>query len=187
MLVPGGAPPGPWGLQRAACAQCAGRAIEKEERILALLSEDARLTPAQLADMVDSTEEEVAAAIRAFEKNKTILAYKAMIDWEKTDKELITALIEVKISPEKAMGFDQIARDIYSHRQVESVYLMSGAFDLTVIINGRSMSDIARFVFDQLAPMEHVQSTSTHFILKKYKEQGVNYDPQQFDEREVLI
>ena len=156
--------------------------MKNPERILALLSEDARLTPAQLADMVDSTEEEVAAAIRAFEKNKTILAYKAMIDWEKTDKELITALIEVKISPEKAMGFDQIARDIYSHRQVESVYLMSGAFDLTVIINGRSMSDIARFVFDQL-----VQSTSTHFILKKYKEQGVNYDPQQFDEREVLI
>jgi len=100
---------------------------------------------------------------------------------------LITALIEVKISPEKAMGFDQIARDIYSQRQVESVYLMSGAFDLTVIINGRSMSDIARFVFDQLAPMEHVQSTSTHFILKKYKEKHLVFRPEKPQEREFIF
>ena len=157
------------------------------EKLLELLEQDCTMPVSALAAAAGVSEEEAKAAIKKFEEDRTILGYQAIVDWDRVRRETVTALIEVKISPEKAMGFDQIARDIYSHRQVESVYLMSGAFDLTVIINGRSMSDIARFVFDQLAPMEHVQSTSTHFILKKYKEQGVNYDPQQFDEREVLI
>lgn len=161
--------------------------MNKDDQLLALLDQDARLTPAQLANMADMSEEEVRDRIRTLEKNNTIIGYKTLIDWEKTDKESVTALIEVKITPQKGMGFDEIARQIYSHHQVESVYLMSGGFDLTVIITGKSMKDVARFVSEQLAPMENVLSTGTHFVLKKYKDQGVEFDPSTRDEREVLM
>ncbi|MCB6366942.1 Lrp/AsnC family transcriptional regulator [Intestinibacillus massiliensis] len=161
--------------------------MNKDDKILALLDQDARLTAAQIAAMVDMEEAEVSAHIRAFEKNHTIIGYKTLIDWEKTDKEYVTALIEVKITPQKGMGFDEIARQIYSHHMVESVYLMSGGFDLTVIITGKSMKEVARFVSEQLAPMENVLSTGTHFVLKKYKDQGVEFDPSVRDEREVIM
>lgn len=158
-----------------------------KEKLLTMLEQDARLTPAQLADMAQIDLAEVEEILREFEKNNTILGYKTVIDWDKTDLEQVTALIEVKITPQRGMGFDQIARQIYSHHQVESVYLMSGGFDLTVIISGRTMRDVARFVSEQLAPMENVLSTGTHFILKKYKEQGVTFNPDDTDDREVMI
>lgn len=104
--------------------------MKNPEKLLDLLAQDARLTPAQLAAMLGESEEDVAAAIKAYEKNSTILGYKTVVDWDKTSKESVTALIEVKITPQKGMGFDEIARQIYSHHQVESVYLMSGGFDL---------------------------------------------------------
>ena len=144
--------------------------MKNPEKLLDLLAQDARLTPAQLAAMLGETEEDVAAAINAYEKNSTILGYKT----------------EVKITPQKGMGFDEIARQIYSHHQVESVYLMSGGFDLTVIIKGRTMREVARFVSEQLAPMENVLSTGTHFILKKYKDNSVEFDPADSDKREVM-
>ena len=158
-----------------------------KEKLLTMLEQDARLTPAQLADMAQIDLAEVEEILREFEKNNTILGYKTVIDWDKTNREQVTALIEVKITPQRGMGFDQIARQIYSHHQVESVYLMSGGFDLTVIISGRTMRDVARFVSEQLAPMENVLSTGTHFILKKYKEQGVTFNPDDTDDREVMI
>lgn len=161
--------------------------MNNDDKILALLDQDARLTAEQIAAMVEMEPAEVSQRIRALEKNNTIIGYKTLIDWEKTDKELVTALIEVKTTPQKGMGFDEIARQIYSHHQVESVYLMSGSFDLTVIISGRSLKEVARFVSEQLAPMENVLSTGTHFILKKYKEQGVDFEPSARDEREVLL
>ena len=161
--------------------------MENPEKLLDLLSQDARLTPAQLAAMTGATEAEVVDAVRTFEKNDTILGYKTVIDWDKTSKESVTALIEVKITPEKGMGFDEIARQIYSHHQVESVYLMSGGFDLTVIIKDRTMREVARFVSEQLAPMENVLSTGTHFILKKYKDYGVEFYPSDRDKREVMM
>ena len=160
--------------------------MKNPEKLLDLLSQDARLSTAQLAAMTGATEEEVAEAVRHFEKKRTILGYKALVDWDKTDRESVTALIEVKITPQKGMGFDEIARQIYSHHQVESVYLMSGGFDLTVIIKGRTMREVARFVSEQLAPMENVLSTGTHFILKKYKDNGVDFDPADNDKREVM-
>ena len=153
--------------------------MKNPEKLLDLLAQDARLTPAQLAAMLGETEEDV-------EKNSTILGYKTVVDWDKTSKESVTALIEVKITPQKGMGFDEIARQIYSHHQVESVYLMSGGFDLTVIIKGRTMREVARFVSEQLAPMENVLSTGTHFILKKYKDNSVEFDPADSDKREVM-
>lgn len=161
--------------------------MEIRDRILALLAQDARLTPAQIAAMTDAPEDEIVQVIRALENENVIIGYKTLIDWDKTAHEQVTALIEVKITPQKGMGFDEIARQIYSHPQVESVYLMSGGFDLTVIITGKSMREVARFVSEQLAPMENVLSTGTHFILKKYKEQGVEYDPSVSDNREVTI
>ena len=158
-----------------------------QEKILTMLEQDARLTSAQIADMVELPVAEVQEIIRELERSNTILGYRTLIDWDKTEKDHVTALIEVKITPQKGMGFDEIARQIYSHHQVESVYLMSGGFDLTVIISGRTMREVARFVSEQLAPMENVLSTGTHFILKKYKEQGVEFDPAENDLREVMI
>jgi len=161
--------------------------MQNPEKLLDLLGQDARLTTEQLAAMTGETEEAVIGAVQAFEKQNVILGYKTVIDWDKTARESVTALIEVKITPQKGMGFDEIARQIYSHHQVESVYLMSGGFDLTVIITGRSMREVARFVSEQLAPMENVLSTGTHFILKKYKDHGVEFDPSECDKREVMM
>ena len=118
--------------------------MENPEKLLDLLSQDARLTPAQLAAMTGASEQDVNEALRVFEKNGTILGYKTVIDWDKTAKESVTALIEVKITPQKGMGFDEIARQIYSHHEVESVYLMSGGFDLTVMRRWRTCSPLAR-------------------------------------------
>ena len=157
------------------------------DKILALLDQDARFTTKQLADMTGYSEEAVAAKIKAYEKDGTIIGYKTMIDWEKTDNENVIALIEIKITPQKDMGFDEIARTISKHEQVESVYLMSGGFDLTVVISGKTMKEVAMFVSEHLAPMESVLSTGTHFVLKKYKEQGIEYGKKSRDVREVMI
>lgn len=159
----------------------------EKDRILAVLNEDARLTPVQIAAMLGCEEAQVSEAIRALEADGTVIGYKTLIDWDKADAERVTALIEVKITPQKGMGFDELACQICSHPQVESVYLMSGGFDLTVIITGHSMREVARFVSEQLAPMENVLSTATHFILKKYKDQGVEFGAKKRDEREVLM
>ena len=161
--------------------------MENPEKLLDLLSQDARLTPAQLAAMTGASEEEVCQALRIFEKNGTILGYKTVIDWDKTARESVTALIEVKITPQKGMGFDEIARQIYSHHQVESVYLMSGGFDLTVIIKDRTMREVARFVAEQLAPMEKRAFDRHAFHPQKYKDYGVEFDPSEHDKREVTM
>lgn len=161
--------------------------MKYKDEILALLEQDARLNAAQIARMLDASEEEIAAAISELERTGIILGYKTMIDWDKTSQEMVTAQIEVKITPQKGMGFDEIARQICSHPQVQSAYLMSGGFDLTIIIVGKTIREVARFVSENLAPMESVLSTSTHFILKKYKEQGVQSDPSVSDTREVMI
>ena len=161
--------------------------MKYKDKILAMLDQDGRLTAAQIARMLDASEEEIAAEIAELERANIILGYKAMIDWDKTAEEMVTAQIEVRITPQKGMGFDAIARQICSHPQVQSAYLMSGGFDLTIIIVGKTLREISQFVSENLAPMESVISTSTHFILKKYKDQGVEYDPSASDTREVMI
>ncbi len=157
------------------------------EKILAMLDQDGRLTAAQIARMLDAPEQEIAAEIAELERKNIILGYKAMIDWDKTAEETVTAQIEVRITPQKGMGFDDLARQICSHPQVKSAYLMSGGFDLTIVIVGKSRREISQFVSENLAPMESVVSTSTHFILKRYKDQGVEYDPSHADTREVMM
>ena len=157
------------------------------EEILTFIEKNSRVDLKELAIILGTDEATVANEMAEMEKERIICGYHTLIDWDKTEKDHVTALIEVKITPQKGMGFDEIARQIYSHHQVESVYLMSGGFDLTVIISGRTMREVARFVSEQLAPMENVLSTGTHFILKKYKEQGVEFDPAENDLREVMI
>lgn len=151
-------------------------------RILQLLDQDARITPARIAKMLGMSEQEVVDSIHKYERENIILGYKTIIDWDKVERDNVTAMIEVRVSPQKGMGFDELARRIYCHTQVVSVYLMSGSFDFTVIINGRSLQDVSRFVSENLAPMENIISTSTHFVLKKYKDAGIDFNP--VDERE---
>ena len=148
------------------------------EEILRLLEKDARFTPQQLAAMTGSTEADVEEKIKKFEDDNVILGYTALVDWEKADPDAVTALIEVKIAPQRGDGFERIAERIYQFEEVESLYLMSGSFDLTVIVNGRNLLDVSRFISENLAPMEHIISTSTHFVLKKYKDAGVDYNPE---------
>ncbi len=157
------------------------------ETILGLLEKDSRLTAERIAVMTGFPEAQVAAEIAAMEKEKVILAYGAVVDWEKTDRDPVTALIEVRITPQRGQGFDRIAHRIYSYPEVKSCYLMSGGFDLMVIIEDASLKSVARFVSERIAPLDSVISTATHFILKKYKMQGTEFAPKSEDDREALF
>ena len=157
------------------------------KKLLQLLEDDCTLNHAQLASMTGMTEAEVAAAIAECEQNRLILGYKAIVDWYRTDREDVTALIEVNVTPQRGEGFDRVAERIYQYDEVESVYLMSGSFDLTVIISGRSLKEVALFVGEKLAPMEEVTGTATHFILKKYKEKHLIFDKQEAQEERFVF
>lgn len=153
-----------------------------ELKLLQLLEDNCTYTTEQLAAMANLTEEEVEAAIAKNEADKVILGYKAIVDWERTEREAVTALIEVKVTPQRGEGFDRVAKRIYQYDEVESLYLMSGSFDLTVIISGRTLKEVARFVGEKLAPIEDVTGTATHFILKKYKEKYLIFEKQEKQE-----
>ena len=142
-------------------------------KILNLIEEDCKLTPKDIAAMLGETEEAVAAEIAALEKEKVICGYTSIIDWDKTENEFVTALIELKVTPQRGEGFDKIAERISNYPEVDTVYLMSGAYDFAVIIKGKTMKEVSLFVSSKLAPMEAVVGTATHFVLKKYKEHGV--------------
>ena len=151
--------------------------------ILKLLEKDARLTPEQLSIMFDCDKKEIEDTIAEFEKNGTILGYNTVVDWEKTDVESVTAMIEVKLTPQRDRGFDRVAEKIYNYPEVKSVYLMSGAYDLSVLIEGKTMKDVALFVSQKLATIDAVISTATHFVLHKYKDKGMLYEANDIDER----
>ncbi len=158
------------------------------DTILKLLESNALLTPEQLAVMTGKTEAEVKAKIKEYENDGVIVGYKALVDWDKTDREYVTATIELKVSPQKDMGFDRIAERICLHPEVQSVHLMSGGFDLMVIIEGKTMREVSNFVFNTLAPMDGIVSTATHFILRKYKDKGVIYSgTEQEDKRGNIL
>ena len=154
-----------------------------KNEILKLLENDARLTDKQLAVMMNTDEAEIRREIDAMEKNGTILAYKTIIDWEKTENESITAMIDVKLTPQKERGFDRVAEKIYNYPEVQAVYLMSGSYDLSVVIEGKTMKEVAFFVSQKLSTIDSVISTATHFVLHKYKDKGILYDPTETDER----
>lgn len=156
------------------------------EKILAILENDATATDEQIAVMLGEDITKVKETINKYKENKTILGYKTIIDWEKTDRELVSAIIELKVTPQRGEGFDKVAERIYQYSEVTSVYLMSGGFDITVVVEGKSMKEVALFVAEKLAPMECVVGTATHFVLKKYKIDGVVVNNKLEDTREVI-
>lgn len=155
------------------------------EKLLKLIADNAKLSNAQIAVMLGVSEQEVAETIADCEKKGIIKGYKALIDWDKTDRDLVGARIELKVIPSGVMGFEEIAYTISQFREVETCYLMSGGYDIALTISGKTFKEIALFVAHRLAPLEPVQSTSTHFILRKYKERGLMMVEDNEDEREV--
>lgn len=141
--------------------------------LLKLLHENAALKPAQLAVMLNATEADVAARIRAYEASETILGYRAVLNEEKLDRDIVRAVIEVKITPERGGGFDRLAERIAKYTEVESCYLMSGGYDLMVVVKGTNLREVATFVSEKLATIQGVVSTATHFMLKAYKQQDI--------------
>ncbi len=157
------------------------------EEILEILEKNSKLTAEEIAIMTGNTVEDVEAAIKKYEDQNVIVGYNTLINWENTSRESVIALIEVKISPQRGAGFDKVAERIYNFPEVVSCYLMSGGFDLTVIIEGKSMKEVAFFVAEKLAVQEYVLSTATHFVLKKYKDKGTIYREKPRDEREDIF
>lgn len=143
------------------------------DALLKLLSEDAQLSNAQLAAMLGKTEEEIKKEKKAYEKAGIIKGYKALINWDKMENDHASALIELKVIPQKETGFDSIAEQVMKFEEVESVYLMAGSYDLAVMVRSSSIQEIAKFVAKRLATMNAVQSTATHFILSRFKDGGV--------------
>lgn len=155
--------------------------------ILKLLERDCSLTAAQIGARLGMDESAVCAAIDKCRAENILIGQSALVDWDKTADDTVTALIEVKISPQRGDGFDRIAERICQYEEVESLYLMSGAFDLTVIIAGKSLKEIAHFVFSKLATIDGVTSTATHFILKKYKDKNCLFTPIPEQEERMLF
>ena len=154
-----------------------------QEQILKTIKNNSRIDLHDLASMLNVSDVELANEINLLEKNKIICGYQTLINYDNTDEEIVTALIEVKVIPQRDLGYDKIAERIYNFNEVDSIYLMSGAYDFMVLIEGKSMKEVARFVFDKLSTLESVLSTSTHFVLKKYKDHGVNLVEKKKDER----
>ncbi|WP_347552018.1 Lrp/AsnC family transcriptional regulator [Pseudalkalibacillus hwajinpoensis] len=160
---------------------------EKEVEILEILEENARVPMEVLADMVDVTVEEVERMVKSLEEQNIILSYSSVINWDKAaGKDGVAAMIDVKVTPKREVGFDEVAERIYRFPEVKAVYLMSGAFDLSVQIEGKTMREVAFFVSNKLSTLDSVLSTTTHFLLKKYKHDGIIFEPEQKDKRIVV-
>lgn len=156
------------------------------EKILSVIEKNSRIDSEELAILLGEDETAIANEIADMEKEGVICGYHTLINWDKTNNEKVNALIEVRVTPQKGMGFDNIAERIYQFSEVNAVYLMSGSFDFTVFIEGRTMRDVAQFVSDKLAPMDSVLSTATHFVLKKYKDHGTILSAKKKDERQLI-
>lgn len=160
---------------------------EKELEIVEILEKDSRTSTEDLAAMTGLAVKETEDLLHRLENLKIIVRYTSIVDWSRIDgHEGVTAMIDVKVTPKRGVGFDEIAKRIYRYKEVKSVYLMSGAYDLSVIIEGRSMNEVARFVSNKLSTLDSVISTTTHFILKKYKHDGTIFDPEEEDKRIVV-
>jgi DNA-binding Lrp family transcriptional regulator len=153
------------------------------EQILQILAEDARVTPAQIAERTGRDEKEIRAIIKKAEDQGIIIKYKAIINWDKAGVEDVFAFIEVRVIPQRGVGFDAVAERIMGFPEVHSLYLMSGDYDLHVVVKGKNMREVAYFVAEKLASLEGVQSTATHFVLKRYKMDGDVLEPQAPNER----
>jgi len=153
------------------------------DSLLRILTDDARLSLEDMAAMTGSTPSEVAGKLDEYRKKGIILGYRAVVNYDKLGSEIVSSIIELRVSPKRDMGFDEFAETLARFPEVDSVYLMSGGFDILLRINGKSFKDIAMFVAKRLSPMESVLSTATHFVLKVYKEQGFLFTDDRKDER----
>lgn len=156
------------------------------EELLAIIEKNSRIDLKELAVILGVEEIDVVNELAALEAEGIICGYHTLINWEKTDIEKVSALIEVRVTPQRGQGFDSIAERIYKYPEVRSVYLMSGAYDLMVILEGKTLREVSNFVSDKLSTLDSVLSTATHFILKKYKDHGTAFAVKKEDEREMI-
>ena len=156
------------------------------EKILSVIEKNSRIDIHDLAVILGENEVAVANELADMEAEHIICGYHTLINWDKTSEEKVSAIIEVKVTPQRGLGFDAIAERIYNFSEVNALYLMSGGFDFTVIIEGRTMKEVATFVSSKLAPLEAVLSTATHFVLKKYKDHGTIFEKTEKDERMLV-
>ena len=163
------------------------RGLFMKKEILDIISKNSRYSTEDLAAMTGADKETVEREIKEMEDDKIICGYPALINWDNTSHERVTALIEVNVTPQRDMGFNKVAERIYKFEEVESVYLMSGGFDLTVLIQGKSMKEVARFVSEKLSTLEYVNSTATYFVLKKYKEHGIVIEEEHDGKERMLV
>ncbi|MFX3633030.1 MAG: Lrp/AsnC family transcriptional regulator [Candidatus Pristimantibacillus sp.] len=159
---------------------------ELQFKVLELLKEDARRDATLIATMLDRPVEVIQQTIAELEKEHIIVKYATVVNWSKVDDEKVTALIEVQITPERGRGFEGIAERIYLYPEVKSVYLMSGAYDLLVEVEGKNLKEVASFVSNKLSPIDKVLSTKTNFILKKYKQDGIIFEEHEGDHRLMI-
>ena len=151
------------------------------------MDKDSKLTAKEIASLINEKEDDVAEAIKEMEDENIICGYNTLINWDKTDRELVTAIIEVKVTPQRGNGFDKIAERIYQNKEVRSVYLMSGGYDFCVILEEKTLKEIAFFVSDKLSPIDAVISTSTHFVLKSYKDHGIVMERKGSEDKRMLV
>lgn len=154
-----------------------------EKEVLALLEEDSRLSPQRIAAALGADVKEIENTVRSLEESGAIVKYTTIVNADLTDEEKVEALIEVKVTPQRGLGFDAIAEEIAAHDEVKNLYLMSGAFDLTVIVEGKSLREVSRFVSEKISTYDNVLSTATHFILKKYKVEGASMKKNERENR----
>ena len=157
-----------------------------KERILTIIEKNSRINIAELAVMLGTEETEIANALQELEEDGIICGYHTMINWDKTGIEKVTALIEVRVTPQRGRGFDDIAERIYKYPEVNTVYLMSGGYDLMVILEGKTLKEVAMFVSNKLSTLDYVVGTTTHFILRKYKDHGTIMSRKYEDLREIV-
>lgn len=158
-----------------------------ERKLLDLLEHNARISIEELTEELNADELTVFGTIKELELNKVICGYSTIINWDKITDRKCTALIEVKVIPQRGTGFDRIADRIARFDEVDSIFLMSGGYDFMVIVNGKSMKEVSSFVFNKLATINYIQSTATHFVLKKYKDHGVQLQDKQTDKRTNIV
>jgi DNA-binding Lrp family transcriptional regulator len=155
--------------------------------ILDILEKNAKITIEEIAAMTGRSVGEIAGLIDEYEKNKVILGYRTVVDWDRTEREFVSALIEVRLTPQRDKGFDSISSRIYKFPQVKTCYLMSGGYDLVVFVEGRNLKEVALFVAEKLSVIDGVLSTATHFVLKKYKDGNMLFDNGESDDREAIV
>ena len=157
-----------------------------EEKVLGIIEKNSRVTTREMAVVLGTQEIEIVNALQGLEDAGIICGYHTMIDWDKTDIDKVTALIEVRVTPQREKGFDEIAERIYKYPEVNSVYLISGGYDLLVTLEGKTLRDVSGFVSSKLSTLDTVISTATHFILKKYKDHGTIMTRKYEDQREII-